>query len=59
MLFAVTSLLFVQFRKDHLSLSGMASQTQIYTTDMSLIAAEKEKIRMEREKQRQEDFYGR
>ncbi len=39
----------VLIRKDHLSLSGLASGTATYTTDMAILAAEKGKLRKAKE----------
>ncbi len=59
LLFAVTTLLFTLIRKDHWSLSCMISSTKIVTTDMSLISAEREKIRLAKEREKEGGAHGR
>ena len=44
----------VLIRKDHLSLSGLASSTATFTTDMAILATEKEKLRKAKEASRGE-----
>ena len=44
----------VLIRKDRLSLSGLASSTATFTTDMAILATEKEKLRKAKEASRGE-----